>query len=138
MNVNLRIALIFICFLFSFSCVLAQNEGSVVIHKDVRLDDLLRKHKEISEYESSISGFRVQFFFDAGNNSQNNANHARSEFLKRYPDAEVYIIFESPFYKVRAGNFRTRLEAQHYHNSIHAAYPNAFIVRDKISYPKLD
>jgi len=116
----------------------AQEEGRVVIYKDARLDILLEKHKEISAYENSIEGFRVQFFFDAGNNSQTNANHAKDEFLKRYIDADVYILFDSPYYKVRAGDFRTRLEAQKFLNEISIHYPNAFIVRDKISYPRLD
>lgn len=115
----------------------AQEKGEIVVYKDVRMIELLEKHKEISKYEGTIDGFRVQFFFDAGNQSQFNANQARTIFLNRYRNIDVYIVFESPYYKVRAGDFRTRLEAEHFLNLIRDSYPNAFIVRDKINYPPL-
>ena len=98
-----------------------QNSGNVNIIKDYRVDYLLDKHLSIAKYEQTIDGYRVQIFFDAGNNSQTNANHSRTEFMKRQPDVEAYIIFDSPYYKVRVGDFRTRLEAQHFLNSSSSA-----------------
>lgn len=101
------------------------------------MDYLLDKHLQIARYEQTIDGYRIQIFFDSGNSSQSNANNARTEFLRRYPEIEAYVTFDSPYYKVRAGDFRTRLEAQHFLNRIIAIYPNAFIVIDKIQYPKI-
>lgn len=129
-----------IVFFFLFIGILplsAQPAGNITINKDYRVDYLLDKHLSIAKYEQTIEGYRVQIFFDAGNNSQLNANNSRIEFMRRYPDTEAYIIFDSPYYKVRAGDFRSRLEAQHFLNSIFDNYPNAFIVLDKIKYPKL-
>lgn len=125
--------ILFICF-----NSVAQPIGNIIINKDYRLDILLTKHYDIAKYEQTIDGFRIQIFFDAGNNSQNNANNSRSEFLRKYPDVEAYITFDSPYYKVRAGDFRTRLEAQHFLNQIINEYPNAFIVLDQIKYPKIN
>lgn len=125
-----------IIFLISFNAV-SQNEGTVTINKDYRLDILLVKHFDIAKYEQTIDGYRVQIFFDAGNNSQSNANNSRTEFLRKYPEFEAYITFDSPYYKVRVGNFRTRLEAQHFLNATIGIYPNSFIVMDQIKYPKL-
>ncbi len=126
-------------FLLCFSgSLFAQQQGSLTVHKDSRLDLLLEKHKDISAYEESIDGFRVQIFFDSGNNSQRNANKARASFLSRYPDVDVYITFETPYYKVRVGDFRTRLEARKFLNQIQSNYSNAFIVRDNIKYPRLN
>jgi len=129
------IFLLFISVSFKAFC---QTEGTVTINKDYRLDILLVKHFDIAKYEQTIDGYRVQIFFDAGNNSQSNANNARNEFLRKYPDYEAYIKFDSPYYKVRVGDFRTRLEAQHFLNAIFEVYPNSFIVLDQIKYPKLN
>ncbi|MDD3876688.1 MAG: SPOR domain-containing protein [Bacteroidales bacterium] len=114
------------------------QEGNIVVYKDIRLDILLEKYKEICEYEATIDGFRVQIFFDAGNQSQSNANQARTEFMRLYPEVDVYVVFDSPYYKVRAGDFRTRIEAYNFYLSIQSNYPNAFIVMDKISYPRIN
>ncbi len=132
-----RCNLLYLFFLILFAKGIAQPAGTISIDKDYRVDYLLDKHLSIAKYEQTIEGYRVQIFFDAGNNSQLNANNSRIEFMRKYPDTEAYIIFDSPYYKVRAGDFRTRLEAQHFLNSIYDNYPNAFIVLDKIKYPKL-
>jgi len=132
------VVIILYTFLFICSKGVSQPSGSITIDKDYRVDQLLEKHLAIAKYEQTIDGFRVQIFFDAGNNSQTNANNSRTEFLRRHPEIEAYISFDSPYYKVRVGNFRTKLEAQNLLNAIIVYYPNAFIVMDKISYPKID
>jgi len=116
----------------------SQTEGQVNIISDSRLETLLDKNLAIEEYESNLDGYRLQIFFDSGNNSQINANNARTEFLKRYSDVEAYVTFDTPYYKVRVGDFRTKLEAQSYLNKIFVNYPNTFIVIDKIFFPKVD
>lgn len=131
------ISLFIICLTFILGTSLNAQEGRVMIYKDARIDILLDKYKEICEYEGTIDGFRVQIFFDAGNHSQSSANNARTEFLRSFPDTDIYIIFEAPYYKVRVGDFRTRIEAYNFFLSIQNQYPNAFIVRDKISYPRI-
>jgi len=133
-----NISIFFVCLFMLVSGFSFAQEGRITLNKDSRVDVLLEKYREICEYEGTIDGFRVQIFFDAGNHSQASANSARTEFLRIYPDADVYIIFEAPYYKVRAGDFRTRIEAYNYFLSIQNQYPNAFIVRDKISYPKIN
>jgi len=133
-----KVAAFFSAFLFFSFSAFSQQSGSITIDKDFKLDQLLDKYLVIAKYEQTIEGYRVQIFFDAGNNSQTNANNSRTEFMRRHPEIEAYISFDSPYYKVRVGDFRSRLEAQNFLNSIIGTYPNAFIVIGQIKYPKID
>ncbi|HRS54065.1 MAG TPA: SPOR domain-containing protein, partial [Bacteroidales bacterium] len=74
-------------------------------------------------------------YFDSGNNSKSRAYEVKHSFTLNYPDVDVYILFEAPYYKVRVGNFRTRLDAYSFFRKISAKYPDAFIVKDFIDYP---
>lgn len=83
-----------------------------------------------------VSGYR--FFSDSGNNSKNKAQSVQEEIQMRFQGIGVYLTFKSPNYKVRVGDFRTKLDAQRFLIELTADYPNAFIVADQINLPKTD
>jgi fatty acid-binding protein DegV len=114
----------------------AQSEGGqgVVIHQEPAIAKLVEKHKVISKNFPKTDGYRVQIFSVSGVNSRNRANQMKEEFLKKFPDDDVYIVYHSPSYKVRLGDFRTKLDALRYLQTIKAEYPFAFVVVDKIEF----
>lgn len=130
-----RIFAVFFFFLPIIILAQSQNNiGDVQIIQDDRVVELVEKHIAINK-KFKKNGYRIQIFFDSGNNSKNGAYKAKTDFLMQHPNVETYVIFESPFYKVRIGNFRSRLEAQSFLNNISSQYSNAFIVKDIIDYP---
>ena len=86
--------------------------------------------------EGKQKGYRVQIFFDSGNNSRIEATKIRNEFASRFPKVSTYIIFKEPNFRVRVGDFRTRTDARGFQQSISALYPQSFVVKDEIYYPK--
>jgi len=58
--------------------------------------------------------------------------------MAKYPDVGTYLTFKTPNYKVRIGDFRTKLDAQRFLNEIIADYPNAWIIEDQINLPKVE
>ena len=106
--------------------------------QDPRVDELVRKHILINTTLSTMDGFRVQVFSDSGPNSKTKAQSMHDEILSKFPGTGVYLSFKSPNYKVRVGDFRTRLDAQRFLIGIIADYPNAFIIADQINLPKSD
>jgi hypothetical protein len=130
--------LIFV-FLFLYNIVSAQKAGKVeIIVQDYRINSLVSKHIAFNENRSSIRGFRIQIFFDSGNNSKSKAVSAMSEFNAKHPDIGAYLMFQEPNFKVRVGDFRTRMDAQRFLHKITEESPNAFIVKDnEINYPSL-
>lgn len=114
----------------------AQSEGGqgIVIHQEPAIAKLVEKHKIISENFPKTDGYRVQIYSVSGVNSRERANQMKEEFLKKFPDNDVYIVYHSPSYKVRLGDFRTKLDALRYLQTIKAEYPFAFVVVDKIEF----
>jgi len=125
-----------------FPSVLAQKtdttKGKVKVNQDPRVEILLSKHVLINTKVKGIEGFRIQIFSDSGNNSKTDAQQVYDGFVAKYRDIGVYLTFKSPNYKVRVGDFRTRLEAQRFLNDIAGDYPNAFITSEVINLPKVE
>lgn len=115
-----------------------EKEGSVKIYQDSRVDSIVAWHIRYNQIHQEMDGYRIQIFFDAGNNSLSRAQRVSEEFMTLYPTDTAYISFSEPYYKVRVGDFRTRLEAQGYQQRIQRDFPNAFVIKDKIRFPRLE
>jgi hypothetical protein len=98
---------------------------------------LLQAHRELTERQRGIPGFRVQIFMDAGNQARLNTQRSRAEFERKHPGIQAYIVYEEPNFKLRVGDFRTRLDARRYLETIKEDYPAAYIVVSQINFPDL-
>lgn len=107
------------------------------IQQDARIDSLLLNHVQQNRRKDGSDGFRLEIFFSSGVNARENAVKTRTEFLRNFPDVPVYMTFQSPNFKVRVGDLRTKSEALQLKERIKYRYPNAFLVPDLIQFPKL-
>jgi SPOR domain len=114
------------------------EKGDIRIIQDDRVDLLVSKHIRINQNQKGIDGFRIQIFFDSGNNSKTKAQSIYEGFKAKYPDMRAYLSFKSPNYKVRVGDFRTQLDAKRFLNEIIDQYPNAWIIADIINLPRAE
>ncbi len=121
-------------------CLQAQNEntGEVKIVQDPRIDTLVSRYVEINDIHPAIKGWRIEIFFESGNLSKKKAMEAKSKFVEQFTDVPSYLTFQRPYYKVRVGDFRTKMEAEKFLHDIESNYPQAFIVKDEINFPQLD
>jgi len=126
---------IFACLPLFFSIALYAQPENVTIVKEKGIDDLVSKHVYYNEVMKTIPGFRIQIFSGSGNFSKGNAVSERSRFMGRFPHVKAYIIFNTPYYIVRVGNFRTKLEAEAFRQLMGDHYPEAYIVKDDIDLP---
>jgi hypothetical protein len=110
--------------------------GNIEIVQDSRIGNLITKHIYIGE-NGKLEGFRVQIFYDSGNNSKNRAFAKKGQFLAQYPEVGAYLSFQTPNYKVRVGDFRTRMDAEGFKVKISGTFTDAFVVKDEINYPDL-
>jgi len=134
--------LILLIFVIGLSDGLAQKAdssmGKVKVNQDPRVEVLISKHVQINEKVKGIEGFRIQIFSDSGNNSKTDAQKVYDEFIAKFREMSAYLTFKSPNYKVRIGDFRTRLEAQRFLSEVTGDYPNAFITSEVINLPKVE
>jgi hypothetical protein len=113
----------------------SQVKGSVVIKgENIYLDSLIDKNIEINKQKKTIDGFRIQLF---SGNERNNANNIKTKFLRLYPEQKAYITYQQPYFKIRVGDFRTKLEAKIFYNKIKVEFEECIIISDKINLPKL-
>jgi hypothetical protein len=122
---------------FLFNSTTFAQQGSVQIIADERVDLLIEKHKYLNRHQPVLDGWRIQIFFEAGANSKRKATDAQQRFKSLYSNTEAYLSFREPYYRIRVGDFRTRLEAEGFLQKIKADYPNAFAVSEKVYPPPL-
>jgi hypothetical protein len=114
--------------------------GHITVHSDPLLDSLNIKYNmlrsQIAKVEDNkgIPGYRIQVFFDSGTNSGDRARKVRDEFMFLFPDIPGYVTWKAPNYRVRVGDFRSRLEAERALQIIVVEYPNAWVIKDEINF----
>ena len=98
----------------------------------VLLDEAVSGKKDLVE----VDGYRVQVY---SSNKQQKAKAEALELEQQLQDKigqPVYVQYQSPFWKVRIGNFRNYDEAKEYKKLFVQQFPqllgNTYIVRDKI------
>ncbi|MEI7980705.1 MAG: SPOR domain-containing protein [Bacteroidota bacterium] len=142
MGIRFKYYLIGLSFLVQCLSTMAQKTDTLGLRgnvmEDPRVEILIRKHIQIYQTLKTIDGFRIQLFSDSGNNSKMNAQAVYDEFILKHPRIGAYLTFKSPNYKVRIGDFRTKLDAQRFLNELATDYPNAFIVAESINLPQVE
>ena len=87
--------------------------------------------------EKKFYGYRVRIYLGSSQTARDASAHVYASFRKLYPDIPSYRIYNSPNFRVVAGNFRTRLEAETFARSIKGSFPSATVVRDRFKYPAI-
>jgi hypothetical protein len=115
--------------------LLAQDTTSVVVHKDPRVDLLLKKQSDVNlairrASSRTAKGYRLLVI---NTNKRDEAIAAKTKVYTNFPDMKAYLVYQSPYFKLKAGNFRTRDEAQQYQKILSAYFPKGvFIINDTI------
>ncbi len=105
--------------------------------QDSRIAALLQQHIAANKRRNGMEGYRLEIFSNSSQNARGKALAVKTDFLKRFPDMDAYIHYQSPDFRVRIGDFRTKSEASKAKERIKQNYPNAFRVDDIIQFPKL-
>lgn len=106
--------------------------AQVRIIGDKAVTQMVEKHVELNGMVKTIPGYRVQIASFSGINSKVSAFNLRDRFLLDYPSVQAYIVFDEPNFKVKVGDFRTRLEAYAFLQQIKETY-KGYIIKDNIN-----
>jgi hypothetical protein len=110
----------------------AQEPGKVEVVKDPQIDNLIARRIALSKSANTpvAQGFRVQIF---SSTDRQKAYTEQSKFKASYPNIRSYISYTQPYYKLRVGDFRTRLEAEKLINKLRPKYQGLFIFAERIN-----
>ncbi len=111
------------------------DSNSIVVHKDPRLDLLVKKQAQINEETSRdarriVKGFRLMIITT---NSRDEAIAAKTKVYTYFPELKAYMWHQSPYYKLKVGNFKERKEAEEYQKKLKVYFPKGvFVMPDKV------
>lgn len=114
------------------------RKGSLIINESAEIKTLVETYINESSAKKTCEGFRVQLLSESGNDAKKKANETKTAFLNQFSSYPAYLLFQTPNFKIRVGDFRTKLEAYHCLKEIQSAFPNAFVVKDEIQFPSLE
>lgn len=116
---------------------------TIIVHKDARVDILNEKQAAINKVTARMGsnglfrGYRLQVL---NTRSRDDAFKMKASLLENFPDEKVYVLYQSPYFKVRIGNFVNRNDAEDFKTQLssYSSQPT-YIVEDLIEYiPKAD
>ena len=99
------------------------------LKEDVKIAKLANRYDEFNRKKEFTDGYRIQITYT---DVRSDAYKSKGQMYKDFPDLKSYVEYEEPSYKLRIGDFKTRLEATFYMQQVTPLYPGAFIVKDKI------
>lgn len=113
---------------------------SVIVHKDPRIDLLVKKQIQINEETSREArrvgkGYRLLVI---NTSNREEAAAAKTKVYTFFPELKSYLLYQAPYFKLKVGNFKERKEAEEYLERLQKYFPKGvFIMNDTIEI-KLD
>ena len=113
---------------------------SVIVHKDPRIDLLVKKQIQINEETTREArrigkGYRLLVI---NTNNRDEAAAAKTKVYTFFPELKSYLLYQAPYFKLKVGNFRDKKEAEDYQQRLLKYFPKGvFIMNDTIEI-KLD
>jgi hypothetical protein len=118
------------------SLFISKNDSSYVsIIKDNRVDGLIKRQIQVNEETSRNArrqdkGFRLLVI---STTLRDEALAAKTKVYSYFPELKAYLFHQSPYYKVKAGNFKDRKDAELYQRRLELLFPKGvFIINDLI------
>ena len=118
---------------------LAQNDGQsgiIEIIQPPQIENLLKMQIANNRMQKGIPGYRIRIFSQSGQTARVKADEARNQFMRIFPDKEAYREYNTPYFQVFAGDFRTKNEALRELKKIEKIFPGAYIVSEIIDIQK--
>ena len=78
--------------------------------------------------KKTVNGYQLQVL---NTTDRNEAINAKSLLLSKYPQQKTFLMYQSPYYKIRFGNFLTKTEATSYQKKVKADFTNVFVIPTK-------
>ena len=115
-----------ICFviLFVFSSSLHAQHNKLLVKTPQNLDGVLERKLSLDKKRLLKNQYTIQIF--SGNYEA--AKIHLDSFSRAFPSRKAKLSFETPNYKIRFGNFSTRLEGIQMLDTLRVKFPEAFLL----------
>ena len=124
---NKKLILLTLSLIVATFSKLSAQENNITVSQDYKFEKLLNEKRKIYATHVSNDVFKIQIF----NGTTDEARKTLSEFRREFPAIESTVVFNTPNYRVVAGNFKTRIAAEHDLLEIKIVYKNALLIRPR-------
>jgi len=107
---------------FTQSDTTFNSKGSIISIDEKGITNLLHKYKKILRDKGGVDGWRLQIKFTS---KREDILPYQVKFTNLYPEIPAQITFDSPYYKLTVGNFKTKNEALKMKHMISKNFPGA-------------
>ncbi|MCH5345631.1 MAG: SPOR domain-containing protein [Muribaculaceae bacterium] len=105
-------------------------------NSDIQVEE--KKQNDNKPASGRMAGYRVQVFSD--NNARTakaEANAKARQIRNKFPQYQTHVMFTSPYWRLRIGDFKTRVEAEGAAAEIKTAFPTLSkeirVVKDRVN-----
>lgn len=117
-------------FVFSILLIFISNKtlaqsATLTVNQDAKITQLLELKKELEKGREFSDGYTIQLYYG----ELDKANQTLKKYRGSYENWPASIEYETPNYKVWAGNFDSRIEAERALIEIQKSFSAAFILK---------
>ncbi len=110
-----------------------EEGGEVYIHADPAVENLLKWHIHTHEIKKSFTGYRIQIYsVNSYGCDINTLKEIRNKFEEELYPIPAYLKYFDPDFKIRTGNYHSRLESIPDLYKIRKLYPSSYPVKTEI------
>ena len=115
----------------------ANPKGTLKVSADPKIDKISAKMGTpcFNCPNVKIKGYRVQIM---NNTKKTMIDEARARLLSTHANISNYIDYKAPYFRLRAGDFRSKLDAEKFQSEIKAMFPGCVVIQDFIELPSLE
>ena len=115
----------------SVTNTMAQMDSGIIVHKDSRIETLLKKQGDINKVagfktsNGQYKGFRIMVL---NSTDRELAYKTKGQLLSRFPDHAVYMSYQAPFFKLKIGDFIKKEDAESLRKQLSNMMPKGVFV----------
>lgn len=111
----------------TFRAAMAQEVQNIQIKEDPAISTLMNQYIEGNKQRPFINGWRLQIL---ATTDRAKLDETLNNFKVQYPFVPITWLHERPYYLLRVGAYRSKLEAMSLQELVRGAYPGSYLVQD--------
>ena len=127
--------IVFIIYFFPILIFSQSKNTKFEIKNEKGINYLVHKYENILRNTGGINGWRLQLKFKA---KESEIVKIKLKFIELFPDIPVFLEYQEPYYRIRVGNCRTKLEALKIKDLIKKHFTDTYPVPEIISITDLN
>ncbi len=128
-SVRLLLGVCFIVILGKLPAVGQSQNAKIMVRTSPKVERIFNTFLAQNQSRRTISGWRVQIL---ATTDRRQLEQTRQRFVVNYPTLPVSYVHTKPYYKLRAGAFESKPEAERLKQMLDREFAGVYLVRDDI------